>query len=294
MTRHVDLSGIWVVLVTPFTPSGDIDEASLRQEIRWILSQPVKGVVAFGLASEVYTLTDSERAHILKIVASECQGKPWIAGAEHTGTRVAALRARDAFQIGAVAVMAYPPYLVKPSETDVMDYYRALSDSGALPVVVQDAQPWTGVPLSVRLLSSIREFVSAVKIETPPTGFKLTALREVAPSLTILGGSGGLYAYDELQRGVDGFLIGPLQGAPYVRLRQLWDRGRADEAAVLYTNLLPGLLTSMATLDTYIRLQKEGLRQQGIITHAGCRAPHQPLDQWQWRLAERWSGILAQ
>ncbi|MDA8206858.1 MAG: dihydrodipicolinate synthase family protein [Thermaerobacter sp.] len=291
MTASTTLSGTWVVLVTPFLPSGAIDEPSFVQEIRWVLSHAVTGVAALGLASEVYTLTDAERSTLLTIVAEECEGKcPWIAGVEHTGTQAAAARAEEAAQLGASAVMAYPPYLIKPDEADIVAYYAALSHAAERPVIVQDAQPWTGVALPVALLARLADWVAAVKIETPPTGLKLSALRDAAPDLTLLGGSGGLHAFDELQRGADGFLIGPLQADDFVRMRKWWDRGQIDAAAHLYATLLPRLLTSMATLDTYVALQKEGLRQHGVIADSRCRAPHRGLDPWQRALAKRWGG----
>lgn len=295
MTTTTLLAGIWVVLVTLFAADGELDQNSLRSEIQWILAQAATGVVAFGLASEAYTLTDTERNTVLRVVAEECEGKsPWIAGVEHTGTRVAALRSAEAFEAGASALMAYPPYLVKPTDVGIIDYYRAIATRAPIPIIIQDAEPWTRVPFSVPLIKQLAQGipnVCGVKIETPPTGFKVSAVRAAVPEMVVLGGLGGLYAYDVLQRGAHGFLIGPTQTRDFVSLLSDWAAGKEEEVAARYTRLLPGMLTSMPTLDTYIQLQKEQLCRLNIIADAQCRSPHQDLDEWQWRAAKRWLGI---
>lgn len=290
--RSPGLGGIWVVLITPFTPQGDLDEGSLAQEIQWVMPWGIEGVVALGLASEVYTLTEEERRRVLSVVDSITRGHcRWVAGVEHTGHRGALERAQLAAEFGASAVMAYPPYLVKPTDQDILSYYKDIHEQTGLPIIVQDAQPWTQVNLTPALLEELAAYVAAVKIESPPTGSKISALRHLVPDLTILGGSGGLYAYEEMMRGVDGFLIGPTQAEDFVKLWQYGASGAEDQAALLYQKLLPGLITAMTTLDTYIALQKELLAQRGIIASSTCRLPHRPLDTWQRRLGAQWLGL---
>src|SRR5690606_24336285 len=50
--------------------------------------------------------------------------------------------------------------------------------------------------------------VTTVKLEDPPTGPKISALRGLGSGISILGGLGGLYLVEELGRGADGIMTG--------------------------------------------------------------------------------------
>ena len=52
------LQGILSVLCTPFQEDGSIDKKSLKRLVEHNLSWGVDGLVCFGLASEIYKLSD--------------------------------------------------------------------------------------------------------------------------------------------------------------------------------------------------------------------------------------------
>ena len=60
--RSLQLEGVYSVLPTPFTASGDLDELSLRKVIDLFIGAGVHGVTALGVTGEVARLDDSERA----------------------------------------------------------------------------------------------------------------------------------------------------------------------------------------------------------------------------------------
>lgn len=282
------VAGVRPVLAVPFDPDGAVDYDSLSREIDFVIELGVDGVVLFGLGSEVYKLVDAERRAICAHVVRRVEGRvPVVVGAEHTGTEGAVARAREAADLGGAALMLYPPAFVKPDAAGVIEYFRAVSDSVALPIVVQDAQAWTNVSLPVPLLLDIAAAaprVESVKIETPPTGAKITALlQQGGGSPAAIGGYGGIYFLDEMVRGAVGAFIGCAMPDLFLAVRQALAAGDRDAAARIFHHYLPLLVCALTSLDAFNEIQKRLLQRAGVFRHAVMRRPHVPVDRAQWQ-----------
>jgi 4-hydroxy-tetrahydrodipicolinate synthase len=62
------LKGNHCLIVTPFDPSGDIDEVSTRKLIDFLISQGVHGILGLGTTGEFFLLSSSEREQFMRIV----------------------------------------------------------------------------------------------------------------------------------------------------------------------------------------------------------------------------------
>jgi hypothetical protein len=67
--------GSYVALVTPMTPSGAVDEPTLRALLQWHAASGTDGVVVLGTTGEASTLTDAERSVVLRATVEEIGGK---------------------------------------------------------------------------------------------------------------------------------------------------------------------------------------------------------------------------
>src|ERR687890_2375033 len=84
----LQLGGVYSVLPTPFTASGDLDLASLRQVIDLFIEAGVNGVTALGVTGEVARLTDDERRQVLEAVVEHVRGRIGVVvGTTAAGTR---------------------------------------------------------------------------------------------------------------------------------------------------------------------------------------------------------------
>lgn len=267
-------AGVYSVLATPFTDAGALDVEGLRRVVDHQIASGVAGVVCFGLASEVYKLDDAERTVILDAVVDQVAGRvEVVAGAEHTGTEAAAARCQRAREAGASALMLFPPSLVKPDAAGVVRYYAEAAGAG-LPIVVQDAPAWTGVPLPADLLAEVARTVPevvAVKVEAPPTPPKIGALIE--RGLECIGGYGTLYLLEELERGVRATMPGCAYPRAVVSILESVANGDHDEARGVFESLLALTVFSMASLDLFVVLQKKLLRGAGLISSDRLRGP---------------------
>jgi 4-hydroxy-tetrahydrodipicolinate synthase len=274
-----EIGGVLPVLTVPFNNDGGIDLDSIPRLIEHCITRKADGVVIFGLASELYKLNDSERLVILKKVIDSVNSRvPVIVGTEHSGTQAAVARSVEAEKLGASALMLYPPTFVKPDEANVFSYFKAVGSAVSIPVIIQDAPAWTGVPLPVSLLSRIikeQPNVNHIKLESPPIGDKAKLLK--ASGFKIISGFGGIHLMEDLTSGIDGLMPGCSLPGLFVEIYSLFQAGELRNARTLYESIFPLLAFQLTSLDTFIEIQKLLLKQMNIFTTSYCREPHIPI-----------------
>jgi len=274
-----EIGGVLPVLAVPFKIDGSVDVDSIPRLVEHCISNRANGVVIFGLASELYKLSDSERVEILKKVISSVNSRiPVIVGTEHSGTHAAVARSIEAEKLGASALMLYPPTFVKPDEANVFSYFKAVGSAVKLPIIIQDAPAWTGVPLSVELLTRIikeQPNVNYIKLESPPIGDKAKPLNEAG--YRVIAGFGAIHLMEDLTSGIDGFMPGCSLPGIFVEINDLFKAGDVANARTLYQLVLPLLTYQLTSLDTFIEIQKLLLKRMKIFTSSYCREPHIPI-----------------
>jgi 4-hydroxy-tetrahydrodipicolinate synthase len=138
----LDLSGIWVPLVTPFA-HGRVDHDALRRVAGHCAAGGVAGFVACGSTGEPWALDDAEQAAVLASVRTA--GRPvlmGVAGAHAGQVRERLLRFADA---GADGFLVPAPYYVRPSQAGLLTWFGALADASPCPIVLYDIPYRTGV-----------------------------------------------------------------------------------------------------------------------------------------------------
>jgi 4-hydroxy-tetrahydrodipicolinate synthase len=273
--------GIFAIPVTPFTASGELDEASLRREVRFCLDCGAHGIVAPVNASEFSSLSDEERRRVVEIVAEENAGRvPFIAGVSAVSEWVGAELARHARECGADAVIAMPPYVKKAAGEEIFRYYARIAEAGDLPVVLQDFIPPIGTPMPAALMARMLREIPQVRYLKEeallPCQVMTEAARLAGPALEgVMGGQGGRYLMTEVERGACGTMPAAQCADVLVDLWALIESGDAAGARRLFNRLLPLLnLEAMYSVALY----KEVLRRRGVIATAFCRAAPAALD----------------
>ena len=274
-----EISGVLPVLAVPFNKDGSLDLESIPRLVEHCINNKANGVVIFGLASELYKLNDSERIQILKKVISSVNSRvPVIVGTEHSGTLAAVARSIEAERLGASALMLYPPTFIKPDEANVLSYFKAVGSAVKIPIIIQDAPAWTGVPLPVSLLSRIikeQPNVCYIKLESPPIGDKAKLLK--SEGFKIIAGYGAIHLMEDLTAGIDGFMPGCSLPGIFVEINDLFKSGNVEKARTLYQIVLPLLTFQLTSLDTFIEIQKLVLKHLQIFSTSYCREPHIPI-----------------
>jgi 4-hydroxy-tetrahydrodipicolinate synthase len=138
-------TGVGTALITPFTQSGDLDEAAVRRLARRQIDAGVHFLVPCGTTGETPTLSEDEKRRIVESVVEEAAGRALVlAGAGGYDTREVVHAARAMEQAGANGLLSVTPYYNKPTPEGLYQHYKALIESTSLPVIVYNVPGRTG------------------------------------------------------------------------------------------------------------------------------------------------------
>jgi 2-keto-3-deoxy-L-arabinonate dehydratase len=274
--------GLVPVLATPFTSDGELDLRSLRGLTEFQLAHGADGVAVGGMASEAFALTADERLRVLREVVDVVGGAlPVVSGVNATSTVTAVEQAREAVAGGADALMVLPPYMVKPSAAQVVDFYAEVGSAADVDVMVQDAPTSTGVTLPVSVLVELSKLdnVTSVKVEAAPTARKVGEVVDAVgdEEFAVLGGLNAQSCLAEYERGA----IGTMPACEFTDELAVvladWTSGETARARSGFQRLLPLILLGLQSGIAWA-VHKEVLVRRGIIADATVRAPAAPLD----------------
>jgi 4-hydroxy-tetrahydrodipicolinate synthase len=188
-------TGVGTALVTPFTKSGDLDEAGVRRLARRQIEAGIHFLCPCGTTGENPTLTDAERLRVIEIVVEESKGKvPVLAGAGGYDTREVIHTASEMARRGVTGFLSVTPYYNKPTQEGLYQHYRAFAESTPLPIVVYNVPGRTGVnvePATIARLSQIPNIVG-IKEASGNVGQMCDILRLVPKDFLVLSGDDAL------------------------------------------------------------------------------------------------------
>lgn len=151
-----DIVGILPPLLTPFDEKEDVIESVLRQEVRYMLSKGVHGLVPGGSAGEGNTLSTDELRQIVGATCEEAAGcVPVVAGIIVNSTRQAIEKARAVADLGVSALQITPVHYIYKNDDDAMiRHFRAIHDAVGIPIIIYNVIPWNylSVDLMLRLM----------------------------------------------------------------------------------------------------------------------------------------------
>ena len=182
--------GILAAIVTPFDPSGKLDEDQLRMLVGHLLNQGIEGFYVCGTTGESFLMDEAERMRVLEIVSEENAGRASLVchcgaiSTEHT------LRlARHAKQVGVDAISAIPPFYYKFSAEELVAHYRALASATDLPVIIYNFPALSGVQFSNQTWDALLTLpnVCAVK-HTSYDLYQLERIKQRYPHITFFNG----------------------------------------------------------------------------------------------------------
>lgn len=158
------ISGIVPPITTPFDASGDVDEATLRAEVRYLIeTAKVHGLAVCGSTGEGHTLTTDETRRITAAAVEEAAGRvPIITGIIADSTRAAIERGRAVADLGVAALQVTPVhYLFRPDDDATQRHFAALAESTGLPILIYNVVPWAYLspPLLARILTEVEGVV---------------------------------------------------------------------------------------------------------------------------------------
>jgi 4-hydroxy-tetrahydrodipicolinate synthase len=286
-------SGLYVALITPFTESGALNEAKLRELVRFHLAAGTDGLVPCGTTGENAALEGwEERERVIRIVAEEAAGKLRVIGG--AGTNSTADTIRNVKRLGAIpgvdGALVITPYYNKPTQAGLLAHFKAVAAESPLPIVMYNVPGRTGVnmlPETVAALSA-EERIVAIKEASGSVEQASWVVRLCGEDLALISGDDGL-TYPMLCVGGVGVIsvVGNVVPADMLALIGAQRSGDHARARELHLRLLP--LIQALFIETNPMPVKEALNQLGWAVGP----PRLPLVAMREETAARLRGVLA-
>jgi dihydrodipicolinate synthase/N-acetylneuraminate lyase len=147
----VDIAGVLVPLVTPFTDdSSSMSEVRLARMTRALTAHAIGGFVIASDLGEFATTSLAERKLLLEVVVREA-GRPVLVNVTSMGTAASLDLAQHAHRHGAAAVLLAPPYYGRYTEDEIAAHYQTVSQYGHMPVLAVDPTGMLGDAMHERL-----------------------------------------------------------------------------------------------------------------------------------------------
>src|SRR5688572_20488500 len=240
---RTNFTGVGTALVTPFTPSDDLDERAVRRLGRRQIDAGTHFLVPCGTTGENPTLTHAERVRIVELLVEEANGAvPILAGAGGYDTREVIHLAEAMRKAGAAGLLSVTPYYNKPTQEGLYQHYRAIANSTPLPIVMYNVPGRTGVnlePATLARLTSVSNIVG-VKEASGNITQMCEICRLVPPDFIVLSGDDAI-TLPLMAIGGRGVISVASNEIPseMVRMVEAAERGDFTAARAVHNRILP-------------------------------------------------------
>lgn len=282
-----DFSGLWVPLVTPFQ-DGHIDHAALRSLVQRLRGRGIAGFVACGSTGEAAALETAEQDAVLDTVADAADGLPVVMGLSgyHLGHVLERVRQLNQRPLAGLLVPA--PHYIRPSQAGLRQWFEAIADASACPLIVYDIPYRTGATLELATLRALAAHPRIRAIKDCGSDAAKTQALIADGALQVLAGEDG-QIFSTVALGGAGAIAASAHWRPerLVECMQAIAQGELDRARPLWQALAPLIPALFAEPNP--APVKALLAQQGWMDDA-LRAPMTPASP---ALAERLRELAA-
>jgi 4-hydroxy-tetrahydrodipicolinate synthase len=235
-------AGAGVALVTPFTRTGDLDEAAFRRLVRRQIEGSIDVLVPCGTTGESPTLSDKEQRRVIELTVEESAGKvPVLAGAGGNDTRGVIEKAKAACALGVDGILSVGPYYNKPTGEGYYRHFTAIAEASTVPVIFYNVPGRTGsnIDLKTQLRLAGHPNITGVKEASGNMAQIMDLLRDRPEGFEVLSGDDAL-TLSFMAHGAQGIISVAANQIP----RQMHDlvamaaRGDFQGARALHNRLL--------------------------------------------------------
>jgi 4-hydroxy-tetrahydrodipicolinate synthase len=241
-------TGVGTALVTPFTKSGDVDEAGVKRLARRQIDAGVHFLVPCGTTGETPTLSAAERRRVVELVVEAANGQvPVMAGAGGYDTREVVHAAREMHQAGANGLLSVTPYYNKPTPEGLFQHFSAVADATELPIVLYNVPGRTGCNMEAPTVARLATIPHIVGVKEASGNIQQMAeiLRAVPASFQVLSGDDAI-TIPLMAIGGRGIISVASNSVPaeMAQMVEAAERGDYQAARALHQRLLPLLLVN--------------------------------------------------
>jgi 4-hydroxy-tetrahydrodipicolinate synthase len=150
------INGAIAPVPTPLDRGLTFDRQALAAHLKWLASEGLDGALILGTNGEFPSMALEERKAVAEAAASADSQLELILGVGSCALPEALTLVELAATLGYGSVLCPPPFYFRSAPTEgVAEFFRAVLDRSALPVLLYHIPQVTGVPISDELLDCI-------------------------------------------------------------------------------------------------------------------------------------------
>lgn len=278
-TPRRPFGALLTAMVTPMTPTGEIDIPSAVALAKRLAAHGHDGIVLNGTTGEAPATHAPEKLELVRAVVDAVgQDILVVAGAGSNDTAHAVRQAEHAAQAGAHGLLVVTPYYSRPSQEGIFQHTRAVVEATDLPVMLYDVPGRTVVRYSDETLDRLAELEQVVAIKDA-TGDLYGALKGAERTgLAYYSGDDPLLL-PYLAHGAVGIvsMAGHLVGEELRAVIAAFDAGDPALARKLFTDVIDVVDLVCGSGNGALR-SKTALHLLGHIPHPTMRLPNVAAD----------------
>lgn len=152
------LTGAFTLLVTPFDKRMNLDEQGLRTLVRRQVQSGIHGIAPLGVTGENPTLTEQEIKRVLEIVVEEANGRCKVAPDTCSNNLSQTIsRVKLYADIGCDYAVVFAPFLIKPTQAGVLEFYQRVAESSKMPIIIHNAPARVGINIQPETYAKLAE-----------------------------------------------------------------------------------------------------------------------------------------
>ncbi|MFN3501123.1 MAG: dihydrodipicolinate synthase family protein [Allorhizobium sp.] len=281
MRLNEEAKGVYVIALTPFTETGDLDLDSTDRMVDFYLERGATGLTVLGMMGEAQKLTIEESQTYVRRILHRVDGRvPVVAGVSAAGFAQMQALTSMVMDDGAAGVMIAPPSSLRNDQQIVTYYKQAAEFIGDTPFVLQDFPLVTSVTIPVSVIQTIIDQIPTcvcLKHEDWPGLSKITALRTASETsgkrrISILCGNGGVFLPEEMARGADGAMTGFAYPEMMRDVVHYSEQGNPERAQDIFDAYLP-LARYEQQPGLGLSIRKYIMAKRGAIATPALRKP---------------------
>ncbi|MFN5909880.1 MAG: 4-hydroxy-tetrahydrodipicolinate synthase [Bacteroidota bacterium] len=157
--------GSGVALVTPFKSDLTIDHDALRKLVKLQIDGGTDFLVVQGTTGESPTLSQEEKASVLKTVIDENAGKLKIVYGVGGNNTIAVGETLKKVPVGVDGILSVSPYYNKPIQKGIIAHYKYLASCTDLPIILYNVPGRTGSNMTAETTLELANIDSIVAMK---------------------------------------------------------------------------------------------------------------------------------
>lgn len=157
------LTGAYTLLITPFDDRVNLDEEGLRILVRRQVESGIHGIAPLGVTGENPSLTEQEIKKVVEIVVEESSGKCKVAPDTCSNNLNQTLSRINLYtDLGCDYAVVFVPFLVKPNQAGVIDFYERLGEKSKIPLIIHNAPARVGINIKPQTYIRLAEIKNII------------------------------------------------------------------------------------------------------------------------------------